>query len=159
MRRTLVVGMALAMSTALFVGTGSAARVHWKSGPNFSDAGTKLTVSGSLAGLGNEDVTITVVAEGKATKIECTNPSGKKAPGQNKPDVRSLGEVTIDQDEIKNGNVSFSITTHDPAQLTPREAGCPNNRWTAEILDVEFESATITVRQGGKVVLQDSFDL
>ena len=159
MRRASVIGFAALVTSTLLMGTALAANVHWKSGPFFSDQGTTLKVSGALAGLGNQDVTITVVAEGVATRIECKNPSGKLAPGQNKPRVQSLGEKTISWTEIKNGNVSFSVTTHDPAQLTARQAGCPNNNWTARILDVAFDHASITVKQGGKVVLSASFSI
>lgn len=157
MRRTSVIGLAAFAAMTLLTGTALAANVHWKSGPTFSDQGTTLKVSGALAGLGNKDVTITVVAEGVAKKIQCQNPQGKLAPGQNKPRVKSLGEITITSTEIKNGNVSFSVTTHDPAQLTAKQAGCPNNQWTATILDVDFDHASITVEQGGKVVLSASF--
>lgn len=148
-------GLALALiATAAF-----AANVHFVKGPTFTDNGTTLTTTGKLAGLGNEDLRITVAVTGTATKITCTNPGGNQAPGQNKPGVTASGSQTISSDQIKNGSVNIRVTTAEPAQLTPRQAGCPNNRWTARIDDVEFESAKITVVQGGRVVLEETHNL
>ena len=48
-----------------------AANVHFKKAPTFSDQGTTLRTCFSLAGLGMEDVTITVKTTGSATTI-CT---------------------------------------------------------------------------------------
>jgi hypothetical protein len=39
------------------------------------------------------------------------------------------------------------------------EAGCPNNNFTTSINSVDFSNATVTVMQGGQVVLQRSFTL
>ncbi|HYI45628.1 MAG TPA: hypothetical protein VE174_09270 [Actinomycetota bacterium] len=159
LRRSTIASTGAVLASLVLVTSALAANVHWKSGPTFTDRGTTLSVSGALAGLGNKDVVIKVTAEGVATSITCTNPAGKRAPGQNKPRVKSLGDMTISSTEVKNGNVSFSLTTKDPAQLTPKAAGCPNNQWTAKINDVDFDKATITVSQGGKVVLSGTFDV
>jgi hypothetical protein len=135
-----------------------AANVHFKDGPVFTDEGTTLSASGALAGLGNKDVTITLTATGTADSITCTNKGGKVAPGQNKPRVTTIGEQSIPVTEIKNGNVSFDLETAEPF-VTAKQAGCPNNNWTATVNDVDFTSATITVVQGGKVVLKETFSL
>lgn len=136
-----------------------AANVHFVKGPTFTDNGTTLTTAGKLAGLGNQDLKVTLSITGIATKITCTNPGGNEAPGQNKPGVTASGSQTITRNEIKNGTVTINVTTLEPAQLTPKQAGCPNNRWTARIDDVRFTSATITIVQGGEVVLNKTYSL
>ena len=134
-----------------------AASVHFKNGPpQFTDNGTTLTTCGALAGLGNEDVTITVSARRSGSTL-CINPGGNAAPGQNKVAVSTSVSQTIDASKIKNGNVSFCQTTPAPGPVTGKEAGCPNDNWVAPIDDVEFSSATVTVVQGGQVVLEQTF--
>ncbi|HEX8649639.1 MAG TPA: hypothetical protein VF708_02280 [Pyrinomonadaceae bacterium] len=121
----------------------------------FTDNGTTLTTCGTLTGLGNQDVTITVNTQGIASTV-CTNRGGNNPPGQQVP-VSPLGSVTIPATEIKNGNVRFCVTTKAPT-VTAEQAGCPSP-FTAKVTDVRFTSATVTAKQGGQVVLQQTFSV
>ena len=136
-----------------------AASVHFKKGsPTFSDQGTTLKTCFSLAGLGMEDVTITVKTTGSATTL-CTNQGGNVAPGQNKTPVSPSAQETFPSTEIKNGTLTACLTTTPPPSPTATEAGCPNSNWSASITDVQFATAEVIVEQAGKVVLDQTFRL
>ncbi len=137
-----------------------AANVHFKggkgAGPSFTDNGLTLSSSGALAGLGNGDILITLTATGDPTGT-CTNPAGQnQPPGQNPAPVTLTGTQSIPSSEIKNGNVSFGVTTQGPVTPIPGAPDCPNRQWTERIVDIRFTSLSVTVEQGGGVVFQFS---
>jgi hypothetical protein len=141
--------LALAFVFASVVGL-AAQNVHLIGNLNTRDIGTQLLVGGKIAGLGEGDVTVVVNAQGVAD-VQCTNPGGNVAPGQDTA-VSTSGSVTLPSP--KNGNLNFSLSTATP--VIPSSA-CPNAQWTATALDVEFSGGTFTVIQGGQVVLTQAF--
>jgi hypothetical protein len=149
MRRTLIVvvtgllTVALTVSVAL-AGTGA----HFKKpAPTFTkNTDNSVTASGTLAGLGNGDIKVTIQASGTGTAT-CTNPGGNAAPGQNPVSVSPSGSTVIPNNQVTNGSVGFTVSTAAPPNPTPAEAGCPNNSWTVSGLTVHYTSVTITVFQ------------
>jgi hypothetical protein len=151
MRRT-----ALLTAVVLVVGAlaapASAASVHLKGGknaePSFFDGGLTLSASGAIAGLGNGDVLVTLVATADVTST-CINPGTGEhlPPGQNPAPITVKGSQAIPEEEFKNGFTPFSVTTVGPAAVIAGAPDCPNPLWTETIDDLAFTSAIITVEQ------------
>jgi hypothetical protein len=124
--------------------------VHLRGGrnaePTFIDRGLTLAASGDLAGLGNEDLEINLSATGNVTAT-CANRGGNQPPGQNPAPITLTGVVPIPASAIRNGNVSFTVTTSAPTTPIPGAPDCPNRNFTENITDIRFTSATITVEQ------------
>src|SRR3954462_15983138 len=149
MKRTALLAVAAVLMVA---SQASAQSVHLKGGahsePLFVDQGLRLTAGGALAGLGNGDVFITLIAQANVSST-CTNQGGNQARGQNPAPLTGTGTQSIPAGEIKNGNVAFLVTTNQPQTPVPGAPGCPNPNWREDINDLAFTSATITVQQPG----------
>jgi hypothetical protein len=143
---------ATAAAVLLLSATASASSVHLKGGKNaepaFTDNGATetLNAAGELSGLGNGDVLVTLTAQADVSST-CTNQGGNQAPGQNPAPITVIGSQAIPQDQIKNGNTPFNVTTTPPVLIIPGAPDCPNPNWTEQINDLAFTSATITVEQ------------
>lgn len=155
-KKSIVILMTLVLVFTLSVSTTLAASVHLKGGKNakpaFYDGGLWLSASGALAGLGYEDVVVSITAMADVTST-CTNNGGNAAPGQNPAPLTVTGSVSIPKDELKNGNTPFSVTTIAPDPIIPGAPDCPNPNWVETIDDLAFTHATIRVYQGGALVL------
>jgi len=152
--------VAVTAMAAIFAGTSAfAGNVHLKGGktaePAFQDLGLALEAMGSLAGLGNGDVLITLEAEADVISV-CTNNGGNAAPGQNPAPITVSGSQAIPQGQVKNGTTPFDVTTVAPPSQIPGAPDCPNPTWVESIVDLGFTSALITVEQNGLLVLSIS---
>lgn len=163
MRRTMLAvltAVALVLFTAI---PALAASPHFKRGGEptctITGSGTSQTVvcSGSLAGLGNENLLIESTVSGFAL-YQCQNRGGNIAPGQNRVLEGPQTEPTlIPSDAIKNGNVSFrtngNTLTADPT-VSGAAAGCPSGNWTGVNPTLTITSIDLDISQGGVVLFQ-----
>ena len=150
-RKAAVFLLTTALTMALFVPSAFAA-VKFHSGPTFTDKGTTLNVTGNVSGLGNENLTAVLSATGVAS-VECINPAGNRAPGQD-TSVTTTG--TQSNIQVKNGRATFNVTSAEPRVSS---AACPNNKWRAVVTDVDFSSATLTLIQGGSTIFSRTYAL
>lgn len=140
------------LAAVVFPAAANAQNAHLRNNvrpnPAFTDAGLTLIATASYAGLGNFDTQQNLSATANPT-ADCVNPgTGEhRPPGQNPAEVEVTGSTAVPASDIKNGNVT--ITTETSAPTTPIEGApdCPNPKWTENITDLAFTSATITVFQ------------
>src|SRR6266571_7925685 len=96
-----------------------AASPHFKKGgsPTCTISGTNplsVACTGTLAGLGGQDLEIDVTLSGSAV-YQCQNGGGNTAAGQNKVLVGpATSDTAVPASAIKNGNLTF---TTNPATL------------------------------------------
>ncbi len=102
--------------------------------------GTATCTSGSVAGLGNADVEVTVSLSATAGTF-CHNPgNGDVVPGQNPATAVGSSSQFFGADQIKNGTltippISVTVTVATPS---PGAAGCPNDSWSVTLGPVTY---------------------
>jgi hypothetical protein len=116
-----------------------------------TDIGTQVECTGKVSGLGGTTFQVTLTASGIGS-VECTNPGGNVAPGQDTA-VNAAGN-SGQIDTPRNGSFTFNgadaIVTVAP--VVPNTPTCPNAGWTATVTDVNFTSnATLTLTEDGVV--------
>ena len=157
LKRSTLSLVVLAMALAWSSPSARAANPHFV-GPiktNVDLENEEVTVFGKIAGLGNQDVLITVEVVGTAD-VFFVNKGGNEAPGQNKAPFHSLASEVF-RPSAKNGNVTFSLDVDLSEALDELadSAEPPNRNWTTEIRNVEITGIRVTVEQpAGTVVLQ-----
>jgi hypothetical protein len=146
MKRTTITLLALLAVASIAFVTVWASSPHYKKGPSVVDNGFTATATGSITGLGNGDVIVTLSFPQATGTTTCTNPGGNQAAGQN-PATPAATSGTLAIDDPKNGTLSFTVTTVAPPNPTPQAAGCPNGQWTAAFNNITFGSGTLTIQQ------------
>jgi hypothetical protein len=124
-----------------------AANPHFRAGPVCVDNGDgTVTCTGDIAGLGNQNIDVVVVALGTTT---CKNRGNKPPTGQEPSGLDTESSGSDSDIRVKNGRATFSVTTD-------AENPCPDQM----IALTTFDSATLTVFQpagSSNVVLEETF--
>jgi hypothetical protein len=145
MRRLAMTASLVLLVLALGTGPAVAQSGHFVQRQTCTDIGTQVRCSGKVAGLGGTTFQIDVTAQGTAS-VECTNPGGQVAPGQSF--TTTLAGSSGPLATPRNGQFRYTVTTDTPSAPA---GSCPNPMWTAEVTDVAFTTATITLREDGVI--------
>jgi hypothetical protein len=116
-----------------------------RNAPTCEDVGTQVECTGKVAGLGGTTFEVTIETEGLASVV-CINPAGHRAPGQDTEFNVEGGTGPLPTP--RNGQFRFNITTDAPDPVPPTPT-CPNEQWTAEVVDVTFTTATLSLFEDG----------
>jgi hypothetical protein len=101
MRRALLVTVLALATTALVVPAAWAGSAHFVGTPKITRDGDAITVSGKVAGLGNEtQINVAVTAD-----VACVNPGSQKPQAENKGATNAEGTFPV-----QNGKAIFSVT-------------------------------------------------
>jgi hypothetical protein len=145
MKRYLIAVGVVVVAAVTFAAVALAQSGHFVGTPICTDEGTTVECSGKVAGLGGTTFEITVSAPGTAS-VECTNPGGNVAPGQSF--TTTVAGTSGPLATPRNGQFRFTVESDTPSAPP---GSCPNPMWSAEVVDVEFGDATITLTEDGVV--------
>jgi len=142
----LTVILLAAVSILALAGVASADSPHFKRGSPaaLSDNGLTFSQKASVSGLGNGDIVVTLTITNVQPTARCVNPAGQeKVPGQNPAPSDVSGSVAIPGADIKNGNLTITVSTAAPTTPIPGAPDCPNTSWTENITDMALTSSSV----------------
>lgn len=144
MRRKIIVILSVVVVMVISVTTVVAGNPSFDGPVSFTYG--SLDASGTLVGLGNQDVTVVLNASGIPV-VSCNNLGGNQAPGQNPPKVSGSGTEALNHNTFtRNGKSPFGVVANaNTLILTAVQLGCPNNNWTANVLGINWTNAEILV--------------
>jgi hypothetical protein len=154
MRRILIPFIVLVVA-GLTASAALAAHFTKNGDPACSVTNGQVTCSAEMAGLGNENITISLRVAGEAT-FNCVQPGQTKrddpniSPGANKVPFEGSSTATIPSGAIKNGRARIGPITSPLQQptATAEEAGCPSGNWSTQLAGVTVQSVTFSAIQG-----------
>jgi hypothetical protein len=146
MFRLSVAVVAIVTAIAL-VSLASADSAHFKKGSPSAvkDNGLTFSQTASVTGLGNGDIVVTLTITNVQPTARCINPAGEeKVPGQNPAPANVSGSVAVPGSDIKNGNLTITVSTAPPSpNPIPGAPDCPNTSWTEVIRDMSLTSSSV----------------
>ena len=146
MRRYFLLPLVAAVAAlTMFPGTALARAGHFVGKPTCRDIGTQVQCTGRVGGVRGTTFTIVVSAPGTAS-VECTSPGGEVAPGQS-ASTTVTGTSGPFATPIR-GKAQFTVTSDSPSAPP---GSCPNPMWVAEVIDVQFTTATLTLFEDSTV--------
>jgi hypothetical protein len=149
MRRFIVVLLSAGLTLVLGAQAAHAQNPHFvPSNPAvFTDLGTQLQVTGTIAGLGQEPLIVTVEADAVAD-VACFNPGTSTGPVPGQAQTLTVAGTT--GEVLPNRQGRFILTAGLLVTAAPTVTGaeaCPNPRWTAVVTDVTFSNIRVFVEQ------------
>ncbi len=135
MKRILVVLAALTFSIGV-AAPAQAANAHFISGPTATVSGNTLTVTGSVAGLGNASGAKFTLSGDVVVSSRCFTKSGNKPQAANKQETIAVSDTKTFN--VRNGRTNFTFTVTPLSTLT-----CPKGQ-IAVIESVTFNNLRIT---------------
>jgi hypothetical protein len=141
-------GIILALGAMVTLAVPAAfAAAHYQAGPACVDNGDgTVTCTGDIAGLGNQNIDVTVTASGTTT---CRNRGNKPPTGQEPSGLDTTSSGTETNVRVKNGRATFEVTTD-------AENPCPDRM----VAITTFDTVTVTVLQpsgSDNIILEDTF--
>ncbi len=108
---------------------------------------TATCTSAVAAGLGNQDVQVTVYLAA-SVPVTCYNPGANRVVNGHPATVVGSTSVGFPSDQIKNGSLTIPIMT-TTANLTAPDAAtaCPNGNWTVQLGTATFGPGRYSFQQ------------